>query len=120
MSLEHDLQVAVSAHVHQLPESTEVTVHVVVVSANLKPNRVTKFPLRYVLSVLSLAWKLSLSTRANELHAAEVHCLVRVVSGVRGAYDTQILVVVTIEQVEHKRVFVHVRRACSEALEHLF
>ena len=86
----------------------KAAVHVAVVSANLNPSRVRKTPLQYELPVHVLAWKLSLSTRANELHAAGVDCPVPMDSDVRGADDTQILVVVTIEQVEHKRVFVHV------------
>ena len=60
-----------------------------------------------------------MSTRANELHAAEVHCLVPIENGVRGADDTQVLVVVTIEKVKHKRVLVRVGRTYSEANERL-
>ena len=99
MGLEQDLQIAVCAHVHQLPE---------IQGCRPCRRRVRKPPLQYELPVHVLAWKLSLSTRANELHAAGVDCPVPMDSGVRGADDTQVLVVVTIEQVEHKRIFVFV------------
>ena len=119
MVLEHDLQVAARGHFHQLPAISKAAVHIVVVSSNLKTNRVTKPLLRYGLLVHVLAWKLGLSTKANGLRAAGVDCPVPMDSGARGAGDTQTLFVVKMEQVEHKRVFVHVRRACSGAIEHL-